>query len=151
VRAIHRVARISVEQLRTRATSAGFALGSLESEAQAPGLLEALGRRQREEHAFVVVGESGSPLLLSRPRGDQLDVEVLHSELLDTVGDGLRFDGEPQRVIAAARSGEAIGLLLNPLPPEDLFRVVQQGRLLPQKSTYFSPKVPSGLVLRDLA
>ena len=149
VHAIHRVARVSIDELRKRATAAGFAVEPLESEAQAPGLLEALQRRQEAEHVFVAVGETGPPLLLSRERELQLDVEVLHSELLDAAGDGIRFDAQPDRVIATARAGEGIGLLLNPLPPEDLFRVVQEGRLLPQKSTYFSPKVPSGLVLRD--
>jgi uncharacterized protein (DUF1015 family) len=76
---------------------------------------------------------------------------VVHSELVDLEADEVRFDAQADRVIANARSGEASGLLLNPLPPEDLFRVVQEGRLLPQKSTYFSPKVPSGLLLRDFA
>jgi uncharacterized protein (DUF1015 family) len=151
VRAIHRVARVSVDQLRTRATSAGFAVEPLESEAQAPGLLEALARRQSAEHVFVAVGQTGPPLLLSRQRGSQLDVEVVHSELVDLEADEVRFDAQADRVIANARSGEGSGLLLTPLPPEDLFRVVQEGRLLPQKSTYFSPKVPSGLVLRDFA
>ena len=32
---------------------------------------------------------------------------------------------------------------------EPLFRVIQAGTLLPKKSTYFAPKIPSGLVIRD--
>ena len=47
------------------------------------------------------------------------------------------------------RGEAALGILTNPLPTADLFRVVHEGRVLPQKSTFFSPKVPSGLVLRD--
>jgi uncharacterized protein (DUF1015 family) len=40
-------------------------------------------------------------------------------------------------------------VLLNPVAPDELFRVVASGAVLPQKSTFFTPKVPSGLVLRD--
>ena len=62
----------------------------------------------------------------------------------------LSFDARPARTLERVRSGQAaLGILLNPLPAADLFRVVEAGALLPQKSTYFSPKVPSGLVLRD--
>ena len=40
--------------------------------------------------------------------------------------------------------------MLTPLEPAELFAVVGAGRLLPEKSTFFSPKVPSGLVIREL-
>jgi uncharacterized protein (DUF1015 family) len=43
-----------------------------------------------------------------------------------------------------------VALYLNPLSPEDVFRVTAAGEVLPQKSTFFSPKLPSGLVFRDL-
>jgi uncharacterized protein (DUF1015 family) len=49
------------------------------------------------------------------------------------------------------REGEgAVALYLNPLRPEDVFRVTRAGELLPQKSTFFAPKLPTGLVLRPL-
>ena len=47
------------------------------------------------------------------------------------------------------REGEgAVALYLNPLTPDDVFRVTGAGEILPQKSTFFSPKVPTGLVFR---
>jgi uncharacterized protein (DUF1015 family) len=41
-------------------------------------------------------------------------------------------------------------LYLNPLTAEDVFRVTAAGEVLPQKSTFFTPKLPSGLVFRAL-
>ena len=37
--------------------------------------------------------------------------------------------------------------LLNATPLDDLERVTAAGRRMPQKSTYFYPKVPAGLVI----
>jgi hypothetical protein len=135
--------------VRDRALACGFVAEAAGSE-EAPRLLEILAARQADEHAFVLVPEVGAPLLLTRARGPQLDIEVLHSELLEGTPGKVRFDAETPRVIASARSGDGLGVLVNPVIAEELFRVVGEGRVLPQKSTYFSPKVPSGLVLRDL-
>jgi uncharacterized protein (DUF1015 family) len=44
----------------------------------------------------------------------------------------------------------AVALYLNPLTAEDVFRVTAAGEVLPQKSTFFTPKLPSGLVFRPL-
>jgi hypothetical protein len=116
----------------------------------AASALAELERLSETEHAFVLVGKSGAPLLLRRPHGEDLDVEVLHARLLPDEPGAARFDADAERVFGAARAGDGVGLLLNPVSAEELFRVVREGRLLPQKSTYFSPKVPSGLVFRDL-
>jgi uncharacterized protein (DUF1015 family) len=46
--------------------------------------------------------------------------------------------------------GAAIAVLLNPTRVEQVFAVADAGDVMPPKSTYFVPKVPSGLVLRPL-
>ena len=47
------------------------------------------------------------------------------------------------------RAGDGgVALYLNPLRPEDVFRVTAEGDVLPQKSTFFAPKLPTGLVFR---
>ncbi|MEE8558174.1 MAG: DUF1015 domain-containing protein [Myxococcota bacterium] len=145
VRAIHRVAQVEAKALLGRATEAGFTAESLRHD-DVNLVLAALSSRIRTEHAFGMIAP-GTLTILQRPRGSKLDVEVLHEDLLLDVP--VRFDAEADRVARAARAGEGVGLLLNPIDPEDLFRVVASGRLLPQKSTYFSPKIPSGLVVRD--
>ena len=48
------------------------------------------------------------------------------------------------------RDGEGqVALYLNPLTPDDVFRVTAQGEVMPQKSTFFYPKIPTGMVFRD--
>ena len=44
----------------------------------------------------------------------------------------------------------ATALLLRAVDPETLRRVADAGERLPQKTTYFYPKVPAGLVVRPL-
>jgi len=46
--------------------------------------------------------------------------------------------------------GAAMAVLLNPTKVEQVFAVADAGDVMPPKSTYFIPKVPSGLVLRPL-
>jgi len=41
-----------------------------------------------------------------------------------------------------------VALYLNPLEPDDVFRVTGAGETLPQKSTFFFPKLPTGLLFR---
>ena len=49
------------------------------------------------------------------------------------------------------RAGEGcVALYLNALDPDDVFRVTAAGDVLPQKSTFFYPKLPTGLVFRLL-
>jgi uncharacterized protein (DUF1015 family) len=42
----------------------------------------------------------------------------------------------------------SVALYLNPLHPDDVFRVTGAGEVMPQKSTFFYPKIPTGMVLR---
>jgi uncharacterized protein (DUF1015 family) len=49
------------------------------------------------------------------------------------------------------QGGAALSVLLNPTKVEQVFAVADAGDVMPPKSTYFVPKVPSGLVLRPLS
>jgi uncharacterized protein (DUF1015 family) len=49
------------------------------------------------------------------------------------------------------QGGAAVAVLLNPTRVEQVFAVADAGDVMPPKSTYFIPKVPSGLVLRPLS
>jgi uncharacterized protein (DUF1015 family) len=52
---------------------------------------------------------------------------------------------------AAVTTGDAqLAILLNPTSVDDIIAVAEAGETMPPKSTYFWPKVPAGLVLRDL-
>ncbi len=54
------------------------------------------------------------------------------------------------RAVDLVLSGKyQVGFILNPLPLENVMEVASKGYLLPQKSTYFYPKLLTGLVMRD--
>jgi uncharacterized protein (DUF1015 family) len=64
----------------------------------------------------------------------------------------LGYTPDPYAAFAAVRKGgAAAAVLLNPTRVEQVFAVADAGDVMPPKSTYFIPKVPSGIVLRPLA
>jgi uncharacterized protein (DUF1015 family) len=148
--AIHRLVGTSLDVLREAALAAGFEEEPLHADTGALELLGTIARLRATDHAFALVEKAGVPFVLRRPRGPDLDVEVLHRDLLAEGAAPTRFDADAQRLFRAARAGEGVAIFLNPLSSQELLRTVRAGRLLPQKSTYFSPKVPSGLLFRDL-
>ena len=61
----------------------------------------------------------------------------------------VRFPKSAGQAARDVRGGEGtVALYLNPLTAEDVFRVTATGELMPQKSTFFHPKIPTGLVFR---
>lgn len=64
-------------------------------------------------------------------------------------GAEVSYTHEAEAALAAAREG-AVGVLVRPIEPETLKRVADAWERLPQKTTYFYPKVPTGLVMRPL-
>jgi uncharacterized protein (DUF1015 family) len=52
--------------------------------------------------------------------------------------------------VAASVSGAACGFILPPVSLEDVWATAGPGGRLPPKSTYFEPKMPSGLLFRPL-
>jgi uncharacterized protein (DUF1015 family) len=109
--------------------------------------------------ARSVNGASGTPI---DPPGDELPGVVLYRggryELLAGDGldpeivDALKPEGvtyTPQRAdaIAAVDRGDAEGaFLLRPTRIEDVWEVAGRGDVMPQKSTFFYPKLTSGLL-----
>jgi uncharacterized protein (DUF1015 family) len=91
--------------------------------------------------------------------GDELVVRVLEREVLKSVfgldpgairNGSVSFPKSAERAADEVRTGEgSVALYLNALSPDDVFRVTKLGEIMPQKSTFFYPKVPTGLVFRD--
>lgn len=119
---------------------------------------------REDRHAIAVASHEGSALL-SRPRDpttsprQALDVTVLQEEILAPAGadaeairDGaLRYTRSVDEVEAAVRSRESLlGFCLNPATAAEMIAVADAGEVMPQKSTYFYPKVATGLVLSQL-
>ena len=58
---------------------------------------------------------------------------------------------DPQDAIREVRERQAsVAFLLNPTPISGVLAVADAHDRMPEKSTYFHPKPPAGLVLRDL-
>ena len=66
-------------------------------------------------------------------------------------GKFLHFAKSPEHCIEDVDSGSnQMGIFLNAIRSEELFRRVLKGDRMPQKSTYFFPKTLSGLVMYSL-
>ncbi|HEV2671378.1 MAG TPA: DUF1015 domain-containing protein [Gemmatimonadales bacterium] len=64
----------------------------------------------------------------------------------------VRYVADAQEAIRTVQhGGAAVAVLLNPTRVDQVFAVADAGDVMPPKSTYFVPKVPSGLVLRPLS
>jgi hypothetical protein len=61
----------------------------------------------------------------------------------------LSYHQDPPAACAGPQHG-ATGFLLPPISMESLWAVVREGGRLPPKSTYFAPKMPSGLLFRPI-
>ena len=56
-----------------------------------------------------------------------------------------------EHVVEAVLSGEAsAGILIRPVPFDEIVRTAERGDLMPPKSTFFTPKLLTGLVIRQM-
>jgi uncharacterized protein (DUF1015 family) len=68
-----------------------------------------------------------------------------------TATPSLAYTPDPHAAFDAVRNGRAAAaVLLNPTKVRDVFAVADAADAMPPKSTYFVPKVPSGLVVRSV-
>ena len=92
----------------------------------------------------------------------RLDVSVLHSLVLERLFGidaenmaqqiNLTYVKKTEEAIAQVHSGQAqCAFLLNPTRVEEIRDVAAAGEKMPQKSTYFYPKLITGLVMNDLS
>jgi uncharacterized protein (DUF1015 family) len=107
--------------------------------------LAELNELSRERAAVVVYDGERTELAVD---GDgELDVT-----LVDRLGhEGISYTPSWQEAVHAVDSGEAaVAVLMRPTRIEDVFAVAKRGETMPQKSTYFYPKLLSGLLLHPL-
>jgi uncharacterized protein (DUF1015 family) len=76
----------------------------------------------------------------------------LDAEIVDALAPrGVTYTAERGEAVAAVDRGEAEGaFLLRPTAIEDVFARAREGRVMPQKTTYFFPKLTSGLLFQPL-
>jgi len=160
---IHRVVKRGVENAVLREKLSAWSCNAAKVDADGSDIaavLEAHLAPHAGTPAFAADDGSGELLVFWRdePLGDDLMVRILETEILGGVfgldADDLRegavlFPKSSPRAAEEARANaQAIALYLNPMSPDDVFRVTEAGERMPQKSTFFSPKVPTGLVFR---
>jgi uncharacterized protein (DUF1015 family) len=129
----------------------------------------------KRQHAFGVVWKDGigvvhlkAKAVLTDLLGDsmpaevrELDVTLLHSYIIarllritpeaQMAKTNLEYVKEPAAVMQAVETDRAqMGFILNPTPIEQVRAVARTGNTMPQKSTYFYPKLLSGLVMNKL-
>lgn len=169
VHAIHRVVPgIEAAVLAARA-STGAVVHDLDGN-DLDSALAALAQAGAAGPAFLLAsGDGGTLRLVTGPNPDRLDraqpsersaawkaldVSVLHSYLVqdlwgleDTV-DAVTYEHDVDAALAAAARTGGTAVLLNPTPVTAVTEVAGGGERMPRKSTLFTPKPRTGLVVR---
>jgi uncharacterized protein (DUF1015 family) len=168
VHAIHRVLPGQAAEDLARRSAPAMQVHDLDGQDLEPALaaLASAG-----PHAFLLVsGDGGTLRLLTDPDPDrlagalpaersqswrELDVSVLHHFLVEAVWgltDDLAtvgYEHDAPAAIATAAASEGTAVLLNPTPLKAVTDVAAGGERMPRKSTLFTPKPRTGLVIRD--
>ncbi|NIO16851.1 MAG: DUF1015 family protein [Deltaproteobacteria bacterium] len=140
-------------------------------------MVEKVSSATPEERIFGMVDKTGNCSLLKiddindldagwfpslPPAVRNLDVSLLHGLILERVlgispqeissGEKVRFYKDLKRGLSDLKGG-VIQLLfyLNPIRMEQFIEVSESGVILPQKSTYFYPKILTGLVMSPVS
>lgn len=128
-----------------------------------------------EETSFLLLEPGGERLLTMRlrdpaavepllpsdasPLTRQVDVTLLDSVVLrhvfgipgEAVEERITFTPEVGQAVELVRNGgAATAIFVRPTLLESLLAVARAGDRMPQKSTYFYPKIPIGIVMHDL-
>jgi len=95
--------------------------------------------------AVVEVTRDGAEIVRGEP--GSLDVQ-----LVDSLGhEGIAYTPDAAEAQRLVREGEAaVAYLMRPTRIEDVFAYARRGEVLPQKTTYFFPKLISGLLFHPL-
>jgi len=107
------------------------------------------------EGVLCLVGPDGEGQWLA-PRAGAFDgVRALDGLWLETALTDLPHRVSYQHgvdlVVDAVRAGDAVGaVLIRPVSVAEIERTAREGLLMPPKSTFFTPKLRTGLVIRPL-
>ena len=87
----------------------------------------------------------------------QLDVTLVQETLIknlfqiETLAEHISYTAYTDDAVAHVKEGaDRVALLMNPTPVEQVLEVAMAGQTMPQKSTYFYPKMATGFVLNPL-
>ncbi len=145
------------DAMRTRMAEAGKERAAFGLTVPGSGQLTVLTLRADFDPAAAGLGDVAGALQF-------LDVALLHEIVLEralgitkeaqAAKTNLRYFKSYDKSIELAQSGDAQSQLIcfmNATPVKDVVAVCDSGEVMPQKSTFFFPKIPNGLVFYDLA
>jgi uncharacterized protein (DUF1015 family) len=127
-----------------------------------PGLVSAMASRADrrafgalglfEDSDAVVVPRSPPPGWSAPATWHDLDVGLLEGMVVEPLlhafpGTTIEFTRDAGEAAVHSREQDRLAFLLNPTTVQDVVRVARAGDRMPEKSTYFMPKVATGLVM----
>jgi uncharacterized protein (DUF1015 family) len=152
VAAIHRLLRHPAGETVAWADVLG---GTFDTEPAGPVTEATLDLMERRGAMCLVHADGSGTLLLRRgaPHGghDALDSVALEEALAGSPAD-VSYQHGVEQVLAAVRAGAAdAAVLIRPVTVAQIERVAHDRVLLPPKSTFFTPKLRSGLLFRTFS
>ena len=94
------------------------------------------------------LGRLDVSLLQDRVLGPLLGIGDPRTDVRIAFVGGIRGTAEIERLVTSGRA--AVGFTLCPTSTEDLVAVASEGQVMPPKSTWFEPKLASGLFLHPI-
>jgi uncharacterized protein (DUF1015 family) len=128
---------------------------------QRQAFVVALGRPARLYRATLRdAGEMARRAPDRAPAWRELDVPCLHLLVIEDIlgigavesgpGRPISYTHDASAAIAAAEHEGGVSFILRPTTPDSVAAVARAGERMPQKSTYFHPKVAAGFAMRRL-
>jgi uncharacterized protein (DUF1015 family) len=176
-RRVHSLKAFSFDDLVRRARDA-FVVDELSRGADAGRILEVLRRSADTGSPSVAAAAADSRCIVLRLRNDidlekhptlgpmpkvlrGVDVVVLHAGVLEHIlgispaaqaaKTNLSYPQDASAALAELRAGNGnVLFLMNATPVAQVRDVAEAGEVMPQKSTFFYPKVPTGLAIHTL-
>ena len=178
-RVVHSLPSLDAQEVMRRATAffevtPATGLGERPAAVTALRVQAALAAAGNERATFLVLANSGSWILKIRRDLDltglaglpklrelrELDVTLLHSLLFEKLlglspdsqarQENLRYVKSPDEAVSALGHGGQLAVFLNATRPAQVQAIAEGGEVMPQKSTFFYPKLPSGLLFNPL-
>lgn len=164
----------TLEKLNAAQLSRYFTVRELASAASSEEIVQALDRSGKEQPSFVISLPNQMLLLTMNEQGrarmaqsghseawNTLDVAIAQMLILEdllgisqqamTAAQYVRFTSEANMALQEVREGRSqAALLLNATPQRQVCDVAQADDRMPQKSTYYYPKLGTGLVINPL-
>lgn len=132
--------------------------GDMPAAVKASGVLGTMGLAIPQKGDFLLTFKGDRVAFLGDDRGPSwraLDVALLHRGIIERllgIPEGTVFEYEKSvaGAMKAAREGGKLSFILQPTPSDQICDCADAKEPMPQKSTYFFPKLPSGAVIHRL-